>query len=80
MAGRRTLQTIALDVLNGASTVPDSTVVANKLGVAAYYTSKVTAGCAYGTEQDGVNALAGVAADAATVGDAKAAINARCGT
>ena len=72
-AGRRTLQTITLDVLNGATTPPDSTVVANKLDVAAYYTAKVAAGCAYGTEQDGLNALSGVTASAATVAAAKAA-------
>jgi len=52
LTGRRTLQTITLDVLNGATTPPDSTSVANKLDVAAYYTAKVAVGCAYGTEQD----------------------------
>jgi hypothetical protein len=78
-AGRRTLQTITLDVLNGATTAPDSTVVANKLDVAAYYTAKVAAGCLYGTEQDGVNALSGVTAVSATATAAKAAINSRCG-
>ncbi len=79
LAGRRTLQTITLDVLNGATTAPDSTVVANKLAVAAYYTAKVEAGCGYGTEQEGVNALSGVTANVATVTSAKAAIDARCG-
>jgi trimeric autotransporter adhesin len=78
-AGRKTLQTITLDVLNGATTPPDSTIVANKLDVAAYYTAKVAAGCAYGTEQDGVNSLAGVKADPTTVATAKSAINSRCG-
>jgi hypothetical protein len=78
-AGRRTLQSITLDVLNGATTPPDSTVVANKLTVAAYYTSKVAAGCAYGSEQDGLNALAAVTADVATVAAAKAAIDLGCG-
>jgi hypothetical protein len=78
-AGRRTLQTITLDVLNGATTAPDSTTVANKLDVAAYYTAKVAAGCPYGSEQDGVSALSGVTASAATVAAAKAAINSRCG-
>ena len=78
-AGRRTLQSITLDVLNGATTAPDSTVVANKLDVAAYYTAKVAAGCAYGTEQDGVNSLSGVTAISATVITAKAAIETRCG-
>ena len=79
LEGRRTLQTIALDVLNGATTAPDSTVVANKLDVAAYYTAKVAAGCAYGTEQDGVDALSGVTAVSATVAGAKATIDSRCG-
>jgi hypothetical protein len=78
-AGRRTLQSITLDVLNGATTAPDSTVVANKLDVAAYYTSKVAAGCPYGTEQQGLNAVSGVTAVAATVTAAKAAIAGRCG-
>jgi hypothetical protein len=79
LAGRRTLQTITLDVVNGATTAPDSTVVANKLDVAAYYTAKVAAGCPYGTEQDGVNSLSGVTAISATVIAAKAAIDTRCG-
>jgi Domain of unknown function (DUF4214) len=78
-SGNRTLQSITLDVLNGAVTPPDSTVVANRLDVAAYYTAKVAAGCAYGTEQDGVNALSGVTASLATVTTAKEAINTRCG-
>jgi YD repeat-containing protein len=78
-AGRRTLQSITLDVLNGATTPPDSTVVANKLDVAAYVTAKVAAGCLYGTEQGGVDSLAGVTAVAATVTAAKAAVDARCG-
>ena len=50
-------------------------MVANKLDVAAYYTGKVAAGCSYGTEQDGVNALAGVTAQSSTVTAAKAAID-----
>ncbi len=79
LAGRRTLQSITLDVLNGATTPPDSTVVANKLVVAAYYTAKVAAGCLYGTEQQGVDSLTSVTADPATVTAAKAAIDARCG-
>jgi hypothetical protein len=78
VAGRRTLQTITLDVLNGANTAPDSTVVANKLGVATHYTAKVAAGCLYGTEQYGVNALAGVTADPVTAAIAKVAINSQC--
>ena len=78
LAGRRTLQTITLDVLNGATTAPDSTVVANKLGVAAYYSAKVAAGCVYGTEQDGVSIISGVTAISTTVTAAKAAIDSRC--
>jgi len=76
--GRRTLQTITLDVLNGATTPLDSIVVASKLEVAAYYTSSAAAFCAYGTEQDGVNILAGVTASPATVGAARSAIDMRC--
>ena len=78
-AGRRTLQAITLDVLNGATTAPDSTVVANKLDVAAYYSAKVASGCAYGTEQDGVNAVSNVTANPAMVTAAKATIDSRCG-
>ena len=78
VAGRRTLQTIALDVLNGATTVPDSTMVANRLDVAAYNTAKVAAGCTYGREQDGVNRLSGVTPSSATVTVAKAVIDLWC--
>jgi len=66
-------------VLNGATTAPDSTVVANKLDVAGYYTARVAGGCAYGSEQLGVSTISGVTADAATVSAAKAAISSRCG-
>jgi len=78
-AGRRTLQSITLDVLNGATTPPDATVVANRLHLAAYYTANVVVGCLYGTEQDGVNSLSGVTADLVTVAIAKVAITSRCG-
>ena len=78
-AGNRTLQTITLDVLNGASTAPDATVVSNRLEVASYYTAREAAGCAYGTEQTGVDALAIVTAGAASVTATKALIDARCG-
>jgi hypothetical protein len=77
-AGRRTLQSITLDVLNGAVTAPDSTVVSNKLDVAAYYTTKVAAGCPYGTEQDGVDVITVVTALPASVAAAKTAIDAGC--
>ncbi len=77
-AGRKTLQTITLDILNGATTAPDSTTVANKLDVAQYYTDKVAAGCGYGTEQNAVNILAGVTAEVSTVIATKASIDAQC--
>ena len=77
-AGRRTLQRITLDVLNGATTAPDSTIIANKLEVSRYYTAKVAAGCPYGTEQDGVDAIGSVTAEAASVAAAKAAFDAWC--
>jgi hypothetical protein len=38
----------------------------------------VAAGCAYGTDQDGVNALSGVTSLSATVTAAKAAIDSWC--
>ena len=78
-AGRRTIQSIAVDILNGATLPPDSIVVANKLDVAAYYTDKVANGCAYGSEQDGVDILGAVTTDLATVIAAKAALDLRCG-
>jgi hypothetical protein len=81
-AGRRTLQAITLDVLNGATTAPDAIVVSNRLEVAVYYMDRAAAGCANGSklggEQDGVDTLAVVTANAATVTAAKAAIDARC--
>jgi hypothetical protein len=76
---RKSLQTIALDVLNGATGPIDSATVANKLNVANYYTSKVANGCPYGPASDGVNALLGVSGDFATVVSAKMAIDTRCG-
>ena len=77
-AGRRILQSITLDVLNGATTAPDSTTVANKLEVADYYTAKVAAGCGYGSEQAGLDALTPVTHLPATVTAAKAATDSRC--
>jgi hypothetical protein len=73
------LQRITLDVLNGATTPPDSTIIGNKLEVSTYYTAKVAAGCPYGTEQDGVDAIVSVTAEAASVTAAKVAIDAWCG-
>jgi len=77
-AGRRTLQSITLDVLNGATGL-DALTVANRLDVANHYTGKVAAGCAYGGELTGVSSLAGVTPDLSTVWAAKAVIDARCG-
>jgi len=81
-AGRRTLQSITLDVLNGARTAPDAIVVSNRLEVAAYYMERAVAGCGDGTvlggEQDGVDTLSVVTANAATVTAAKVDIDARC--
>ena len=78
VAGRTTLQRITLDVINGATDAPDSTVVANKLNVAAYFTAKVAAGCSYGTEQAGVSRLSGVGAGFLTVTTAKSGIDLAC--
>ena len=78
-AGRRTVQSIALDVLNGATTPPDSAVVANKLDVAAYYSAKVAAGCPYGSERMGSTSSPVSPTSLATVSAAKAAIDSRCG-
>jgi hypothetical protein len=79
-AGEMTLQTITLNVINGIQAgTSDAPVVANKLDVADYYTAMVAAGCAYGTDQDGVNALFGVTADPTTAATAEATINSRCG-
>jgi hypothetical protein len=77
-AGRRILQSITLDVLNGATTAPDSTTVANKLEVADYFTAKVAAGCDYGGEQAGLDALSPVTHLPATVTAAKATTDNRC--
>jgi len=77
-AGRKTPQTLTLNVLDGATTAPDSTTVDNKLAVADYYTSSVAAGCDYAGEQVGVDTLTPVTSDAATVAAAKAAIDLRC--
>jgi hypothetical protein len=78
-AGRRTPQSIALDVLNGATSGNDAITVSNRLDVAVHYTRQVAAGCAYGTDQDGLNALRSVTADVATVTAARAAVDSRCG-
>ena len=77
-AGRRTLQSITLDVLNGA-TGADAVTVANRLDVANHYTGKVARGCSYGGEQTGVTTLATVTPDPATSRAAKTDIEVRCG-
>ncbi len=76
--GQKTLQTITLDVINGAVGPVDSATVASKLDVAGYYTSRVLGGCPYGTAQDGVNALSGVTGNPLTAAIAKVAIGSRC--
>ena len=77
LAGRRTLQSITLDVLNGATTEPDSAVVARKLDVASYFTAKVSGGCDYGGEETGFSTLAGVK-NIESVTAAKDALDRRC--
>jgi len=77
-AGRTTLQVIALDLLGGA-TGDDVFTVDNRLDTANHYTGKVAGSCPYGGEQTGVQTLAAVTSDIATVFAAKAAIEARCG-
>ena len=77
-AGRRTLQTITLDVLGGATGL-DALTVANRLDVANHYTGNVAAGCAYGGELTGVSSLAAVTPDLSTVWAAKATVDDRCG-
>lgn len=77
-AGRRTLQAITLDVLNGATGV-DTLTVNNRLNVASYFTDQVSAGCSYGGELVGVNTLAAVTSETDTVLAAKATIDGRCG-
>ncbi len=78
-AGRKTLQTITLDVINGAIGPIDSATVASKLDVARYYTARVLGGCPYGTAQDGVNTLSGVTGEPLTAAIAMVAIGSRCG-
>lgn len=77
-AGRKTQQSITLNVLGGATNV-DAYTVANRLDVANHYTGKVAACCAYETEHTKVTSLASVFSDLATVWAAKAAIKSRCG-
>jgi len=77
-AGRRTLQAITLDVLNGATGL-DALTVANRLDVANHYTGKIALGCAYGSELIGVASLTPVTFDSATTWTAKLGIESRCG-
>ncbi len=76
--GQTTIKTITLDLLGGA-TGQDALTVANRLDVAGHFTGKVTRGCPYGSEQIGVDSLAQVYADQASVWAAKAATDVRCG-
>jgi hypothetical protein len=75
--GHTTLQTITLDLLGGATGL-DALTVANRLNVADHFVQKVAAGCDYGGEQTGVDALSTVTSDEPTVSAAKAAIDERC--
>ena len=77
-AGRRTLQSIALDVLDGA-TGADALTVTNRLDVANHYTGKVAMGCPYGTQLTGVASLTPVTSGSAAVWTAKLGIESRCG-
>ena len=77
-AGRRTLQSITLDVLNGATGL-DALTVANRLDVANHYTGKVAVGCAYGTEATGLASLTPVNHDWMTAWTSKLTIETRCG-
>jgi hypothetical protein len=60
--GGRTLQSITLDVLKGA-TGDDALTVANRLDVANHYTGKVARGCDYAGEPTGVASLSTVTPD-----------------
>ena len=77
-AGRKTLQSITLDVLNGATGL-DAFTVANRLDVANHYTGKVAVGCPYGGEVTGVASLTPVTSDSSTAWAAKLGIESRCG-
>ena len=76
-AGRRTLQSITLDVMNGATTAPDSIVVASKVDVANHFTGKVQLGCDYARRTTGVAAVSSVM-DAITGWASKVATENRC--
>lgn len=77
-AGRKTLQTITLDIMNGATTAPDATVVANRLIIANAYAEEVSRGCRYGREQDGAALLSAVSSESSTVASTIAAIGTWC--
>lgn len=78
-SGAYSLGTIAVNVLDGAVTRPDATVVANRIHVANYYTQRVASGCAYGSPTHGAGLLAPVTAQTDSVSTAIAAIDATCG-
>lgn len=75
--GAMTLQSITLDVLNGAQN-DDLTTVNNKLEVANYFTEEVRAGCNYDSEQRGIDFLSGITSSSTTVTQAKAAVDSYC--
>ncbi|MEF3168409.1 MAG: DUF4214 domain-containing protein [Deltaproteobacteria bacterium] len=75
--GLMKLQTITLDVLNGAQN-SDLITINNKLEVANYFTEKVRAGCTYDSEQIGVYFLSGITSSTTTVAQAKAGIDSYC--
>lgn len=77
-SGRRSLQTITLDVLGG-SQGSDLSTVEHKLQAADHHTAKVLAGCAYGSIEQALAYLAAVNANPASLSSAKAALDSRCG-
>lgn len=78
-AGRRSLQTIALDVLGGAVAGVDAQTAAQKTTAADYHTAKVRAGCAYGTVDQAVAYLAAVDSNPVNLAIAQASLDQRCG-
>jgi hypothetical protein len=76
-SGASSLGTIALNVLDGAVTRPDATVVVNRTHVANYYTDWVEHGCALPTP--GSDPLASITAESKSVNDALDAMDRACG-
>lgn len=77
-AGRKTLQSITLDIIGGANLPPDSTTVSNKLRIADYYTMRVVGGCPYGDESNGFAATQNVTMEVDTVYSTRAAVDRYC--